>query len=175
MKSKKGVSPLLSWVFLIGFAIAMASFVGTWIINQTEEVEFPGEGPDIYCDSIKLSLINVSRSIDNKTVNFELKNTGNFKIDQFTVGRDTNSATDEWCLKQNFNLMPGEVAFFNLSASEDFESIANYANCANYQGETNSEIVTKVTFIPWIKMDGEFMHCSKQKLILMKEHTNLNN
>ncbi|MBT4334280.1 hypothetical protein HOD61_00490 [archaeon] len=175
MKSKKGISPLIGWILLIGFAVAMASFVGTWMIDQTRNIEFPGEGPDMYCDSIKLSAVHIERAADNSTVNFELKNTGNFKIDQFTVGRDTASMVDEWCLEQNINLMPGSVFNFNLSANEDFMSGAGYAVCGNYLGSANSKIVTKITFVPWIKIDEEFMHCSKQKLILMMEHTDLNN
>jgi hypothetical protein len=181
MKSKRGISPLISWILLIGFAVAMAGFVGTWIINQAKEVEFPGEGPEIYCDSIKLSYTSICRSTDNKTININLKNTGDFKITKFLAGRETNESEEQWCLKQNIGdnnkgLMPDEEMLFNLSIGESM--IPNnqmYKNCNEVIIGISNAIVEKITFVPWIEIEGEIMYCSKQKVILRQEDININN
>ena len=50
MINKKAVSPIIGWVLLFGFAISTATFVGMWMLDQAENIEIPGAGPDIYCN-----------------------------------------------------------------------------------------------------------------------------
>ena len=181
MINKKAVSPIIGWVLLFGFAISTATFVGMWMLDQAENIEIPGAGPDIYCNDVKLSINNVCKNTNNKTIDFNITNTGNFKVWRYTVGRDTTPKPDQWCLQLNTNLNPGDEQSFKLSIDGQMDSVIGgetpeswYADCTTILTPSSLETVNEAKFIPWIRIEDEMMYCPYQNLILTNSNSNLN-
>lgn len=95
--NKRGISPLIATVLLIGFTIAIASIVSTVLINRAKSFN-PEDyiGADIYCDSVAMT-----SQISDST--FKLVNKGSFTIWQVTVD-DLNQK-----LNGDDGLSPGET------------------------------------------------------------------
>lgn len=97
MKTKKAISPLISWVLLVGFTIAMAALVTNWVIDQTKKFnpEDVVGGSKIYCQDVVLNIEEVScRGSCENTLYLKLKNKGKFtitKIKGMGIGIGPNS------------------------------------------------------------------------------------
>ncbi|MFH1839728.1 MAG: archaellin/type IV pilin N-terminal domain-containing protein [Nanoarchaeota archaeon] len=82
MKSKKGISPLIATVLLIGFTIVLAALVMRWggqfFRQQTDVVGCESEG-QIQCTSgVDLVIENVLGGVDQTTIS--VLNNGNYDI-----------------------------------------------------------------------------------------------
>ncbi|MBT3395113.1 hypothetical protein HOA59_03100 [archaeon] len=181
---KKGISPLISWILLFGFAVSMGTGISIWIINEMETINIGGPGPETYCKDVRLSINEVCRAADNKTINFNVTNTGNFKIWRYTVGRETTTIPEQWCLDlyagpSTQGLEPGLSDQFNLSIAGDMSPIIGtdsmiYKECYDVDLNISSDVVNKVNIISWIKIDDEVMYCPDQKLEITSSNPDLN-
>jgi len=55
---KKAISVLLSWVLIVGFAVAMSAIIFGWAIPFVEKIVKNldrSESPEIYCDNTALN------------------------------------------------------------------------------------------------------------------------
>ncbi|MBU3940494.1 MAG: hypothetical protein KKH88_01010 [Nanoarchaeota archaeon] len=96
MKSKKGISPLIATVLLIGFTIVLAALVMRWggqfFRQQTDVVGCESEG-QIQCTSgVDLVIENVLGGVNETTIN--VLNNGNYDIGEIQyVVLDANGVT----------------------------------------------------------------------------------
>src|SRR3989344_3921670 len=106
IKMKKGVSEIISWVLLIGFAVSLAAIVTMWTLRNTETTT---EGVvKMVTEDIKCSEVFINLAIDCTTKTLTVINDGKFKIDKLMIRADSSSETIE------ANLMPGKEQSLNI-------------------------------------------------------------
>jgi len=98
MKQKKGISPLIATVLLIGFVIAIAVLVwifwGNIIKQQAEKTGAQTLGEFDCASKVEFRIQSVCSGTD--TLVFNLQNTGSTTIDKFTVRlKGTNTILEE--------------------------------------------------------------------------------
>lgn len=105
--NKRGISPLIATVLLIGFTIGMAAFVSTYIIKQTKQFDVQKIiGADELCSEVSFQVITDPEILNQCTLvegsagicpsgggvktisNALLKNKGSFKIWKFTINSE---------------------------------------------------------------------------------------
>ncbi len=84
---KKGISPLISWVIIIGAVVAMAAFMSTYLINMSESYSEKqlSQAEQVYCEDTLLSAKFIN------TTHIELANKGLFTIREIRVLSEGNS------------------------------------------------------------------------------------
>ena len=115
IKMKKGVSEIISWVLLIGFAVSLAAIVTMWTLRNTETTT---EGVvKMVTEDIKCSEVFINLAIDCTTKTLTVINDGKFKIDKLMIRADSSSETIE------ANLMPGKEQSLNIDFINNIEVI----------------------------------------------------
>ena len=115
IKMKKGVSEIISWVLLIGFAVSLAAIVTMWTLRNTETTT---EGVvKMVRGDIKCSEVFINLAIDCTTKTLTVINDGKFKIDKLMIRADSSSETIE------ANLMPGKEQSLNIDFINNIEVI----------------------------------------------------
>jgi len=98
---KRGVSPLLSFILVLLLALAIYIFLFPWFTTITQKfsegTEASSERP-LHCDNIYLSVNKVTRKRDEINVTINVKNSGTFIIERFTVTRETAYHPESSCL-----------------------------------------------------------------------------
>ena len=98
MKTKKGISPLISWVLLIGFVVGLSLMVGSWVRNQaqstTDDVVKNVES-DIRCSDVAFNA-NVTDCAGSPKLN--IANTGKFSIVEVRVRQPSPGGTEPYTL-----------------------------------------------------------------------------
>jgi len=93
MKTKRGISPLISWVLLVGFAVALSMMVTDWVKTQAEsttEKTVEGVEGDIRCSQVSLN-VNVDCISSPGTVQMNLANRGKFTIHKIRIRQPGNT------------------------------------------------------------------------------------
>ena len=112
---KKGVSEIISWVLLIGFAVSLAAIVTMWTLRNTETTT---EGVvKMVRGDIKCSEVFINLAIDCTTKTLTVINNGKFKIDKLMIRADGTIETIE------SNLMPGKEESLNIDFINNIEVI----------------------------------------------------
>ena len=115
IKMKKGVSEIISWVLLIGFAVSLAAIVTMWTLRNTETTT---EGVvKMVRGDIKCSEVFINLAIDCTTKTLTVINNGKFKIDKLMIRADGTIETIE------SNLMPGKEESLNIDFINNIEVI----------------------------------------------------
>lgn len=165
---RKGVSPLIAWVLLIGLAVAIGIAVMNWAIDVTPE-------PDVdlsYCDDVSISFVSYEPDYTPGNVGFDfvLENTGYFSVDLLSIGfsYSADSSPVIWCdwliqtSPDENGFTPGSELHFN-----DINLYTFGENCQESSpngGIDNPEDILKVVVVPWINIDGETFNCNDRKL-----------
>jgi flagellin-like protein len=163
MITKRGISPLIATVLLVGFTIAMATMVTTFLMNKTQE-EFDPESiikDSEFCDSVSLGYtIDSIGEPDGLRLDdpggiygFKLKNKGAFTITNVTVSvngntRDPQSLYDYEDSNKIITLKPKKSTELRIFGSPTFPE--------------------KLEVIPWVKdpRDEVFVICPGKKLVI---------
>lgn len=100
----KAISPLISYILLIGMVVATSVIVSTYLIKQSESVNFQSKEIEIYCSDVAVdAVVQCKREIIPNSNNYALKlnltNRGYYNVSDFSIVR--KQATN---LK---NLIPG--------------------------------------------------------------------
>ncbi len=172
---KRGISPLLSWVLIIAFAIAMAMLVIPFIIDQVKNINFDNCDSDYYCDDVSISLKSVCR--DNSGVlKLSVTNKGDFSIRQISFGRATNTSSLQSCVytedSSYLPIKPGETKEIVLSLDAAFfldVTNESLTSCVDTPSAGSTTGATKITITPWISPDPECENsqlCEDRKIIL---------
>lgn len=175
MRNKRGVSPLVAWVLLISFAIAMGLLVTKWVVDNVKNVEFE-PNKDVYCNDVAGYISDVCKVTTGQNANkiqVTLKNTGNFKITRISLGRETTHKPEEWCLKlnaQNFNPQSDYVYYLTIGKMTG-NIIGNestvYQNCDTVIENINQdERMTSIAMVPWISIEDKATSCIDKKVEL---------
>jgi len=165
MLDKKGISPLIAWVLIIGLAIGIGVAVINWAIDITPE-------PDVdlsYCDDVSISYVYYDFSAPGNDIEVNLSNNGYFSVDRISFGfsRVVDEPANDWCdyLIQD---TPGGDSF-EPGGEMTFAVYLDSFNldCGDVGGGDplyDIESVRYVTAVPWISIDGETLNCNDRKI-----------
>lgn len=192
---RKGVSPILSWILIIAFSIAMAMIIIPAMVENARNIV---PKPNIeYCDDVRLSLGNLTPNIwrtqnYNGTLNIYLRNTGSFSIHKLTIGRITSVKSQQWCEYSNFSyynfsatrfsgpmpLKPGESQLIKLNIDKNYYfniTSEGFTECdlCDPPAPVTDSMIAEIELVPWIKIEDDIIQCDNKKLIL-KDTTVLN-
>jgi len=82
---KKGVSPVIAWVLILGFTIALGSIVTNWYLQQSKKTTESTLGTlegEMECNEVK---INVAFTQSGSGCVLKVSNTGALRIDSVKV------------------------------------------------------------------------------------------
>jgi len=157
---KKAVSPLISWILVIAFAIALGSFITSWAIKHVKELPIESsQDIDVYCSNTNIQIQSVCRE-KNDYVNITLKNKGLYSIKRLTISRETDEDRLASCLVLNQNIKPGEEINYTLNIGGKIYSDTTLCNTLP-PGLTGN--VKQISIIPWIKIEDKNIPCSNKK------------
>lgn len=173
---KRGISPLISWILLFGFAVAMAAMIYSWAVDQTENIDIV-DGPDLYCDDVTLSIDWCERGPDcglkDKYINVTFSNKGKWNLSGIAAHLETegiNGYPLSSCiyLLSSQPVLPGGETGLNFKLNYDptlpDSNICNPCLPA-YCGVEVVQIET-AEFVPYIKPEDEIFACPSRKVIL---------
>lgn len=148
--NKRGISPLIATVLIIGFTVALAAVIMTWgqsfskgIQEQTEETSTQ----QITCaQDVMFDITNVCETTTDGTYKITIANNGNKKIDKFKV-RYYEAADD---------VVPMDVTF---GTGDDAGIVAFGIESDSSVASTQSDVV-KIEAIPVITLEGKEITCS---------------
>jgi len=173
---QRGVSPIISWVLLIGFTIAMGAFITTWAIEQAKNVPLEPDEQS-HCDEVRIKVDNVCYDINTQKIKSNLTNQGYFEIVVATFGREAANLSESWCVELNLNTVtigtgPNQkfyyeqfvngIFLFNQTA-QNVTGLGQLTECNTLNGGDVGP-VTKFSMIPWIKIEDKFIPCQDRKI-----------
>jgi len=108
MKNNKGVSPIIAWVLLVGFAVTLGVVVTQWTKTHaeteiTETIKYVNTG--LECDNIDFNVVYCN-DLENVQHKFKIYNRGlktitKFSLNVFSVSgeitdEEIKSGTENW-------------------------------------------------------------------------------
>ena len=165
---KRGISPLIATVLLIGATIMIAAIVSTFIINQTKKFEpekFMGESS--YCQDVVLGtkIINsvacdeIPGRPDCMSIqNLALVNKGVFKITKVDVNA---VGLGSGAIVFDVPLMPSEIMCRDDQGICDLNKLFKPGICKD----------KSVRIIPHINIEGEEIVCTQSEMIINAENS----
>ena len=181
--NKRGISPLIAWVLLVGIAVAVGLVVTQWAIKEFQDLDFP-EDKETYCNDvdIKLEEICIQFSPDNinDSIRLNITNEGFFSVRRLTIGRQTTAFSEEWCTMLNVLIDPNlnqTIEFKAGSKNLDYKNIEETSCQTSLTGGftfNESHKLLKIEIVPWIEINDETFHCIG-KGILLNNSLEINN
>ena len=181
---KKAISPLISWVLLVGLVIAIGSFVYFWAINYARMVD-PTKGnlEEMYCDSVRISITDSCRLNDN-TLRIDLLNKGSFKIVVLTLSRETGRNPMSSCLElldpgiSDPGILPGGTYRYNFDVSQSLIPLNGVTLDACPTADSVQVValpnlfVDSVSITPWIKIKENQIAFNDKKISINPDNLN---
>jgi len=171
---KRGISPLVSWVLLIGFSVAAGILITQWAISIAQNTEFP-EDRETYCDEVQIDLENICLYRGDDKAYITLKNKGAFTIKRLGIGRVNTDNGKEWCMYLIPSIEPGmtttdPIIFKASSGNDDYNELGD-TDCENdLTGGTNFIPgvfdLLELEIFPWIKPGEEAIQCFEKGILL---------
>ena len=180
---KKAISVLLSWVLIVGFAVAMSAIIFGWAIpfvNKISENLERSERTNIYCDTTAIRIESICRVNSNPSyLNIFLINSGNYNIKRLTMSRETTLSPLQSCNYHNLDdnvieggtkPIPGSKLDLRLSMTAQFsDSRGNILDCTEIDTVNflkDDQYVTMIEITPWINIDGNDIHCTNSRITI---------
>ena len=174
---KKGISPLLSWVLLIGFAISMGTLILIWSTDLIGDLDLGGnEIAEMYCNNVKIDIEEIHVDPLEDSINATLRNVGERKIRALTFSKETNNSPSAHCYELNLDISIGDTELFGpLSLDVANLSSTGIDQCKSYNkipGQARPTTLYMISLVPWIEVDGELITCNDQEFRLDSEKGN---
>ncbi len=187
---KKAISPLISWILIVGMVITVGSMVSVYLINQAREQAGTFESSqyqNLYCPEVALdaqqlcyeTLTEISGDNYAK-IKLKLKNRGAYSLHdiKLIVKSDTlkTLTEEEYGLfdinddSESFPISPGSLAYlkFNVKVDKDEEQYVN----GNYYLPSGHGI-KEISITPTINIEDNNIICN-QKVFILKNLENSN-
>ena len=146
----KSLSPLISAVLLIAFAVSISVIIKTWFENiSRESAESIGSQTEkrLLCSRGSISLLEVK--FCNSYLSGKIENSGEISLGNISLLLIYSSGSENLgmcriglevtnCTEKNLTLIPMEKVSFNLSVSPGFEEIRILTNCTDVYDEVES-------------------------------------
>ncbi len=171
---KRGVSPLLAYVFLVALVVSVGMIVTSALIERAQNIDI--EDRIEYCEDVTISLEGACK--ENGAIKVNITNWGSFSIHKMTLGRETNISAHQWCVYPEtfsaFPINPGDTGVIPLSLNATFLTAVNASLPECNDNDEGDAGVAEIAITPWIKPEpeGEIFPCGDKKIVWDQ---NLNN
>ena len=177
---KKGISPLIGWVLLIGFSVSAGLLITTWAIDQFSNLDLP-ENWESYCDQVDMKLSTEGTGLDpnNQEIILNITNEGAFSIKRISFGRETTMFPLAWCEMLGVDIPPNtnQLESFIVTANNTLEySNVENIDCGGLNARAQEDLdplfthnLTFVQINPWITIDDATFACPGKGIILNNE------
>ena len=147
---KKGISPLIAEVLLIGFTVAVASIVILWATSFTRtSTSTIGNQANVQtiCMSAGIDFYGtITYNSTSRTLSGYVRNTGNVPLGNISFQVIYPTTTTNFP-NQISELLPQNVASFSLpNVDQGFNSLIVYTNCSSVQGTTKIDS-SQISFV----------------------------
>ncbi len=160
-KMKKGISPLIAWILLVGFVVMMGAFITNWSIQYIRNLPIgEAQEKEIYCSNVQLDIPVFCKYNNNSTLRLDIKNKGNYNITRLVIHRETTNQSLDYCFILNQDISPTSISDYHLNLG----AITSGQGC-NLIGEESSDII-EVSIVPAISIKGVEYTCSEKKISL---------
>jgi hypothetical protein len=178
---KRGISPLIGWVVLVGFSVAAGLLVTQWAVQQFNDIDLP-EDKEGYCNDMELKVVGNCINFDGNTVSLTIENQGAFTVKRITFGREATGLAEGWCLDllNERSIAPGpdnkKTLSYWITAPVDqtyytHDSTTTFS-CADI-GEVGDTItsadINSLELVPWIEVEGDAFFCYDKRINLNSE------
>lgn len=172
---KKAISVLLSWVLIIGFAVAMSAIIFGWAIpfvNKISDKLDKSQNVDIYCDNTRIKIVDICRmdntTYNNQSINITLQNTGSYNIKRLSITRETTHSPIQSCfmyLTPNI-IETGATTSFQLAMLASFtDPSGNSLDCIILdQNPINENFVKQIEITPFVNIDDQEIPCPTSRV-----------
>lgn len=159
---KKGISPLIAWILLVGFVVVMGAFITNWSIQYIRNLPM-GEAQEreVYCSNVQLDIPVFCKYNNNQTLRLDIENKGNYNITRLVVHRETTNQSLNYCFILNRNIAPTSILNYTLNLG----AIPSNQNCDS--SEIESSNIIEVSIVPAISIQGTEYTCSEKKVSLI--------
>ena len=140
MLSKKGISPVIAWVLIVGFTMVLGLIVSNWYIQQSKATAKSALGSlesSIECNDIKINVAFI-RKPDASECWLKVSNTGMLKIAKVKINGE------DYVYERN----PKE--YWNYTKTRDIPTLCD----ANL----------KVTVLPILETDKDLITCNNDRI-----------
>lgn len=164
---KRGVSPLISWILLVGMTVSIGSMVYFWATNFARNVNIDNTDNSIYCDNVALKLVSSCR--DGSRLNINVTNSGSYNITTMTFTRTTELLPTASCIIFNEPpLAPGKMFNYSFDLSSDIPNVTEIGICPTSPRVDLDANLLDFNIIPWITIrndeSSKDIACSDRKL-----------
>ena len=182
---KRGVSPLIAWVLIVGFAVVMGAFIFSWATGTLKDLNI-GESQEyeLYCDNVELRINNVCTKDDGiggpVYIYPNFTNVGNYDITRLTITLENENRALGSCdiperdiienngfndlgglehgfqVGMDYSFWEASVKFITLNTGRAGELFSDIKTCDYVDiSGLDEEDLTYFAVTPWIKVDKE--------------------
>ncbi len=174
---QKAISVLLSWVLIVGFAVAMSAIIFGWAIpfvNNISNKLDKSENVDIYCDNTQIKILDICRrdssTYSNTSINISIQNTGSYNIKRLSISRETTHSAIQSCFMYLTNpIEPGSTTSFDLAMLASFiDSNGNNLDCITLDPDLlqrlHTGFVKHIEITPYVNINNQEIPCSSSRV-----------
>ena len=161
---KKGVSPLVAYILLIGMVVTSGVMVGNYLIKQAKTISFESKEIEVYCsevaiDAIPICKIDIAGSYANLKLN--LTNRGYYNVSNLTIiRRDPNAKTLK---SEEFAYYPyNDLGGFFIEGSNRLQIPIRPGKKALLEVVINKTARTEITITPSIGFGDKIASCNEK-------------
>ena len=159
-KSKKGISPLIATVLIIGFTVALAAVIMTWGTKFTKDIQestSSSANANMVCaQDVTLNIEKVCKRSDADLYKIVVSNEGNYDITDYRFKFYKNSNTVQ-TIKRGDNANTQTIIKFGVAAID-----TGVSGDGGDLETAYSDTLQKVELIPTVTLkDGSTLICSQ--------------
>lgn len=180
---KRGVSPLIAWVLLVGFAVVMGAFIFTWTRGTLTDLRIgESQEKELYCEGVSFSIDYVCKDVDEPDkLHAKINNKGNYAITAMTISLDFNDDQPQgYCYRSFSDLMSsfevGGVSYTyemglplvyldTLLVGVDDQQGLTSTDCTDGTDYDNKDLAY-LGLVPWITIEEESFPCTNKQVII---------
>jgi len=171
---KKAVSPLISYIMLIGMVVAMSAIVANYLINQARDINFDSQENAVYCTDVAMDAIIEKCDIPElKVLYLNITNRGYYSISNLAIIRKGTNTK---------NLIAGEEYNYTLYVNDiedEFQSLVPIPpgrkallKLVLKENVVLESIIKNITITPTININNKNSICN-EKLFKLTIDTNI--
>jgi len=176
---KKAISPLISFILLVGMMVTIGSMVGLYLINQAKDTSNNlgrNQNENLYCPDVAISVdklcydntftpqISQNGGLVYK-LRLKLKNRGTFTIYNISFNTDPLTSLNVYAIE--LPIEPGDIKDL------DFTTNLGTINQDSITLEITEHDLNSISIIPKIRIEGEDIICNQKIFKLETKEINI--
>ncbi|MBS3155545.1 hypothetical protein J4404_03555 [Candidatus Woesearchaeota archaeon] len=172
---KKGISPLIAYILLIGMTVAMSVTVSIYLKNQAQSINFNSKEIEVYCADVAMDAELVCKNSEN-VLGFNLTNRGYYSISNLTISSKISGVTTT--LDLNSGAYQWNIYTDNSLGDSDNEAISPKEKALLLIALDLTDLTPanpiEITITPSITIDDKGAVCNEKVFKLSISNNNIN-